>query len=50
MFGLLARLKTLFDAKKKVKILIIGLDHSGKTTIVEQIKNNQVKLIIGKKN
>ncbi len=34
--GFLSRLLSLFRSKEKVKILVVGLDNSGKTTIIEQ--------------
>lgn len=32
----------LFSKKKNIKVIVVGLDNSGKTTIIKQLKKNKV--------
>eukprot|EP00297_Palpitomonas_bilix_P021479 CAMPEP_0113888894 /NCGR_PEP_ID=MMETSP0780_2-20120614/13150_1 /TAXON_ID=652834 /ORGANISM="Palpitomonas bilix" /LENGTH=49 /DNA_ID=CAMNT_0000877843 /DNA_START=122 /DNA_END=268 /DNA_ORIENTATION=- /assembly_acc=CAM_ASM_000599 len=36
--GFLDRLKAALSTKKKARILVIGLDNAGKTTIINKLK------------
>jgi len=38
MFSLLAGLFSWLFSKTEIQILIIGLDHAGKTTLLEQVR------------
>ena len=40
----------IFNTKLKAKILIIGLDNAGKTTLVNILKNNKVGIYLPTNN
>ena len=42
------KLLDFFSKKKKVKVIIVGLDNSGKSTIIKQLSDDKVTIFISK--
>jgi ribosome biogenesis GTPase A len=46
--GLFKKLAAIFGSgKKEAKILVVGLDNSGKSTIINQLKPKKVRVKLG---